>query len=119
MKNSSLSMLVFAGYTAILSALLLFYPSVFQLLGFEQTNSAWVRILGYIVGALSFYYVMAVREGVTNFYRWSVYARIPLFPFFGLLAVLGLVPPVMVLIGMWDTGLAIWTGVALRREGLA
>ena len=116
MKGSSLSMLVFSAYAGILSALLLFYPNFFLLLGFDEVNTPWVRILGYIVGALSFYYFMAVQEEQKSFYRWSVYARMPLFPFFVLLVVLGLAPPIMVLIGAWDTGLAIWTGAALRRE---
>jgi hypothetical protein len=112
-------MLVFSVYTGILSAFLLFYPSIFLFLGFDEVNSAWVRILGYIVGALSFYYFMAVREDAKNFYRWSVYARLPLFPFFVFLVAVGLAPPVMAFIGAWDTGLAIWTGIALRRERLA
>lgn len=119
MKRSTQSILAFSAYTGILSAFLLFYPRIFLFIGFDEVNSAWVRILGYIVGALSFFYFMAAREEAKNFYRWSVYARMPLFPFFVLLVILGIVPPVMVLIGAWDTGLAIWTGVALRRERLA
>jgi len=118
MKSGSVSMLVFSIYAGILSLLLIFYPPFFRLLGFEQVNTPWVKILGYIVGALPFYYFMAFRKEETNFYRWLVYARMPIFPFFVILVALGLAPPVMVIIGAWDTSLAVWTGFALRKENL-
>lgn len=35
-------------------------------------------VSGYVVLALAFFYFMAVREQDRNFYRWSVYARLPL-----------------------------------------
>ncbi|MBI2265496.1 MAG: VOC family protein [Armatimonadetes bacterium] len=116
LQSSSLSMLVFSVYTGIVGAFLVFYPQISLYLGFREADTPWVRILGYVVGALSLYYYLAVREKEKNFYRWSVYGRIPLFPFFTALVLLGIAPPIMALIGAWETGLAIWTGLALRKE---
>jgi hypothetical protein len=115
-KNSSTSMLVFALYLAALGLLLIFYPKAFLLLGFEDVSGPWVRILGYVVGVLAFYFFMAIREETTRFYWWTVYARLPLIFFYAALVVPGIAPPSMLLIGAWETGCAIWTGLALRNE---
>jgi hypothetical protein len=116
LKNSTLSMKVFAGYLAALSALLLFRPSLLLTLGFENIASPWVPTLGYIVGALAFFYFTAVRENAKNFYAWSVRARLPLVLFFGILFFLGKAPLIMLIIGVFDTSCALWTGFALRHE---
>jgi hypothetical protein len=112
-------MKVFAGYLATLSALLLLWPSLFLHLGFENVSNPWMPTLGYIVGALAFFYVMAIREEAKNFYAWTVQARLPLIFFFGALVVTGIAPPIMLLIGVIDTGCALWTGLALRHERAA
>ena len=119
MKNSTLSMKVFAVYLATLSLLLLFWPSLFLKLGFENVSNPWVPTLGYVVGALAFFYFMAIRENAKNFYAWTVIARLPLFLFFVALVALGMAPPIMLLIGVFDTGCAIWTGLALKYEQTA
>jgi hypothetical protein len=109
-------MQVFAGYLATLSALLLFWPSFFLKLGFDNVSNPWVPTLGYVVGALAFYYAMAIRENAKNFYAWSVSARLPLALFTIVLVALGKAPPIVLLIGAFDTGCAIWTGLALKYE---
>ncbi len=119
MKDSTLSMKVFAVYLSILSASLLFWPSVFLLLGFENISAPWVPTLGYIVGALAFFYFMSVRENARNFYAWTTYARFPLILFFAALVVSGKAPPIMLLVGLIDTGCAIWTSIALQHERLS
>ena len=116
MNNSRLSMKVFAVYLATLSFLLILWPGVFLHLGFENISDPWVRTLGYVVGALAYFYFRAFRENAKNFYAWTVRARFPLFLFFAVLVALGKAPPIMILIGAFDTGCAIWTGLALKRE---
>jgi len=118
-KDSTLSMKVFAGYLATLSFLLLFWPSLFLTLGFENISGPWVPTLGYIVGALAFFYFMAIRENAKNFYAWTAIARLPLLLFFIVLVALGMAPPIMLLIGVIDTGCAIWTALALKNERTA
>ena len=109
-------MKVFAVYLSILSFLLLFWPSIFLDLGFKDVSSPWVPTLGYVVGALAFYYFMAIRENAVNFYSWTTYARFPILFFFIALVSLGIAPPIMLLIGLIDTGCAIWTSLALKHE---
>jgi hypothetical protein len=112
-------MKVFAGYLASLSFFLLFQPSLFLKLGFKDISGPWVPTLGYIVGALAFFYSMAVRENAKNFYAWTAVARLPLLLFFIVLVALGTAPPVMLLVGIIDTGCAIWTSLALKNERTA
>ncbi len=112
-------MKVFAGYLATLSFILLFWPSLFLKLGFDTISVPWVPILGYIVGALAFFYFMASREKAKNFYAWSAIARLPLLLFFIVLVASDIAPPVMILVGVIDTGCAVWTALALKNERTA
>jgi hypothetical protein len=111
-------MKVFAVYLSILSFLLLCWPSIFLLLGFDNVSNPWVPTLGYIVGALAFFYFMAARENAKNVYAWTTYARFPLLLFFIALVASGKAPPIMLLVGLIDTGCAIWTSIALKHERL-
>jgi hypothetical protein len=117
MKNSTLSMLVFASYLAVLGILFAIIPNtVITLFGFDPVTDVWIRIMGMILVILAYYYSMAIKEQATNFYRWTAYGRFPIF--FVLLAfvLLDLAPPILILFGAFDTSCAIWTGLALKRE---
>ena len=110
-------MLVFAVYLAGLSLAFLFFPNPFiTLFGFEETSDVWIRILGFILGVLAFYFVMAVLENATNFYNWSVYARLMTLPAFLVLVLIGIAPPVLILFGVIDAVCALWTDLALKNE---
>ena len=110
-------MLVFAAYLAALAAAFIFFPNPFiTMFGFEETSEVWIRILGYILGVLAFYFIMAVLENATSFYRWSVYARLATLPAFLAFILLGIAPPVLLLFGTIDTGCAVWTLLALKYE---
>lgn len=117
MKMSSISMLVFSGYLFCLGLIFLLIPNpVIALFGVPPTTEVWIRILGYILSALAFFYFMAVRENSKSFYRWSVYARLPILPTFAAFVLTGVGPPVILLFGTFDLGCAIWTWRTLRNE---
>lgn len=117
MKNSSLSMAVFGMYMAALCPLLLFVPSWFiGLFGFAPVDDVWIRVLGMVLGLLTFYYLMAVREGLETFYQWTAYARMTIIFFFGAFVALDLAPPILLLFGAFESGCGLWTFFALRRE---
>jgi hypothetical protein len=116
LRNSTLSMVVFGGYLAMLSLLLLFWPTLFLQLGFANVAEPWVSLLGYMLGVLAFLYSMAIRSRATQFYAWTVMARMPLLLFALLLVARDLAPPVLLLLGAVDAGSAIWTAMALRYE---
>lgn len=117
MKKSSLSMVVFAVYLAALSVAFIFFPNPFiTIFGFEETSEVWIRILGYILGVLAFYFIMAVLESATGFYRWSVYARLATLPAFLGFVLLGVAPPVLLLFSAVDAVCALWTLLALKHD---
>jgi len=117
MKMSTISMLVFAAYLFCLGLIFVLIPNpVIALFGFPPTNEVWIRILGYVLAALGFYFFMAVRENSESFYRWSVYARLPILPTFAAFVFSGIGPPIILLFGTFDTVCAIWTWRALKKE---
>ncbi len=117
MKQSTLSMLVFAIYMAILCVVFIVFPDSFAaLFSLGPPDGLWIRVFGMVLGILAFYYVMAVREGNRSFYRWTFYGRLAIFPTFAAFVVLGIAPPIVLLFGAWDSACGIWTGMALRRE---
>lgn len=110
-------MAVFAAYLFCLGLGFVLIPNtVLGLCGFPPTREIWIRILGYVLAALAFYYFMAVRENSLNFYRWTVYGRLPILPAFAAFVLAGLGPPVILLFGMFDSGWALWTWYALKNE---
>ncbi len=117
MKMSSISMAVFAVYLSCLGIAFVFAPNpVIAFFGFPPATDVWIRILGYVLAALAFYCFMAVRENTQNFYRWSVYARLPILPAFTAFVVAGVGPPIILLFGAFDSGCALWTWRALKNE---
>lgn len=121
MKNQSdLSLIVFAIYLAGLGIAFLIFPNpVITLFGFEPTTEPWIRIMGYILVALAYYYIQAVRTGTNAFYQWTVHARLPILPIFAGLVLTGIAPPVLLVFGTFDTGCALWTAWALRLDKAA
>lgn len=118
MNPSTRSMCVFAVYLSLMGALCTFYPRAFLWFGFKSASGPWVRILGLVLMGVASFYGAAIRERAVNFYRWTVYARLPLLPAFAVLVGLGIAPPILILIGLWDAGCGVWTGLALRREAI-
>jgi hypothetical protein len=119
MNQSSISMVFSAIYTACLSIAFIFFPDpVIALLGFHGGSDAWVRIVGYFLGVLAFYYAAAVREHSTGFERGTVWARVPALLFWSAFVVAGVAPPVLLLWGGVESACGIWTGLALRKERL-
>lgn len=117
MKKSSFSILLFGIYLAGLSIAFIFFPNTFiTLFGFNETTEVWIRILGYILGVLSFYFLMATVENIVAFYRWTIYARLMTLPTFSVFVFLDMAPPALLLFGTVDALSAIWTGLMLIQE---
>lgn len=117
MKKSTLSMIVFATYLVGLSLAFMLFPNpVIGLFGFEATDQVWIRILGFMLGVLAFYYFMACREGILAFYRWTVWSRLTVTPVYILFIISGVAPPVVLVFAAMDLAGAVWTGLSLRNE---
>lgn len=112
-------MLVFAIYMAILGIAFVFVPVPFvTFFGFATPDPLWIRIFGVVIGVLAFYYAMAIREQAYRFYYWTSLGRLVLLPAYAVFVLLGIAPWITLAFGAFESGCAVWTGIALRREGL-
>lgn len=117
MNKARVSILVFGVYTVTVGLALLLVPNVLlSLFAYPTTTEVWIRILGFIVVILGYYYIVAARYEFVRFFRASVYARSSLIVFFAILVLSGMAEPVLVLFGVIDLLGAIWTGLALRSS---
>ena len=120
MKQSTLSMVIFGVYMLVMGLILIIVPNpLITLLGFAPVTDVWIRILGMVLVILAFYYFLAVKEEAYSFYRWTSYGRMPIVLVYLGFTALKLAPPILVLLGVFETACAIWTGVALRKESRA
>ena len=117
MSRAGKSIIGFAFYLMAVGAWLLLHPdSMLRLFGFPEPQDVWVHVLGMILLLLSFYYVLAARSDLTEFIRWTVYARASVIVFFVAFVVAGLSPPILLLFGVIDLGAAAWTWTALQAD---
>ena len=117
MSRAAVSILVFGFYMVIMGLILLIIPNVLLgLFAYPTTSEVWIRILGFIVAVLGYYYIVAARYELVPFFWASVYGRPAVILCFACLVVLGLARPILVLFGGIDLLGAIWTGLALRSS---
>ena len=113
-KNSMYAQIA---YMAGMGLAFLFAPNILlPLLGLEPTSEIWIRILGMLVLALTFYYWTALNQNQISFARVSVWGRLA---FCAGLAILGVMFGQYIFIGfaVLEAGLALWTHRTLPKEG--
>ena len=86
------------------------------LFGLVFTGEVWVRVAGWLVCLLGFYYTASGYQNATSFIRLTVYGRATVFAFYVVVVLLGQMPPPLLAVGAVDLASAIWTAVALRAE---
>ena len=117
MSNSARSVLVFAIYLVVLGLVLVIAPNfLLSLFALPGATDIWIRVVGMLVLLLGFYYSQAARQEMTEFFRWTVYARSSVILFFTAFVLFGLASPPLILFGAVDLLGAIWTGLALRAS---
>ena len=115
MSNPAKSVFVHGIYLAISGLTLITVPNLlFGLLGIPATGEVWVRVVGVLTLILGFYFVQAARKEVTEFMRWTVYARLTFMSFCIVFVLLNFIGPVLLLFGLLDLLGAVWTALALR-----
>lgn len=117
-KNYYKSILGQFAYVIVSGISLLFFPNfLLGLFGIESTNEIWIRVLGMLVLALSFYYYAMYKNGGKEVIRATVQGR--LFFCAGLVTfvILGMVKPVLLGFAIAETGLALWTLSEIRKAG--
>jgi hypothetical protein len=117
MSRAAKSLLVFGIYLCGLGLALLLVPNLLlQVFGVSPTNEVWIRIIGMLVLCLSFYYVLAARNELTLFIRWTVWARIAVIFYFAAFVLLVSAPKAILLFGLIDLLAALWTWLALKKD---
>jgi hypothetical protein len=112
-------MAVWTGYVLLLGAGLLLIPNVIlSVFRIEETDEAWIRIVGLLLIGYGAYYWTAMQAEFTALYRISVWVR------WGIVA--GLVvlaftvgPWQLVLFASVDLLGGLWTFLALRAQSTA
>ena len=115
MSNPAKSVFVHGIYLALSGSTLITIPNLlFGLLGIPATGEVWIRVVGVLTLILGFYFIQAARKEVTEFIRWTVYARLTFMSFCVIFVLLGFIGPVLLLFGLLDLLGAVWTALALR-----
>ncbi len=114
MSHPAKSIFTFGIYLAGAGAILVVTPNtLFALVGLPSTGEVWARVVGLLTVILGFYFVQAARKELTDFFRWTIYARLAVMVSFTAFVLLGFVSPALILFGVVDLLGAIWTGLAL------
>jgi hypothetical protein len=117
MTSSAKSLFIFGIYSICLGLILMTVPNIlFRIVGLPETNEVWVRVSGMLLFCLGIYYSLVGRHGLAIFVGWTVYTRSSVILFFVVFVLLGLVRPVLILLGAIDLSAAIWTWFCLRAE---
>ena len=117
MSRAAVSVLAFGIYMVVVGLALLVIPNVLlSLLAYPTTTEIWIRILGFVVVILGYYYIVAARFELTPFFKASVYGRPAVIVCFAAFVLVGMAKPVLVLFGLIDLLGATWTGLALRSS---
>ncbi|MBI5932752.1 MAG: hypothetical protein HY867_03505 [Chloroflexi bacterium] len=117
MSKSARSIFVFGIYLGVFGLSMLIIPNtVLGMVSIPSTNEVWIRIVGMLLFLLGYYYIQAARKETTDFFQWTVPVRSSIILFLTTFVILGLVKPIIILLGVIDLAGAIWTGMTLRTS---
>lgn len=118
MSQSAKSVFYFGVYLVVLGVILILLPNfLLGLFGITSTNEVWIRVVGVLVLAISAYYLTGAKSENTTLLKTTVYVRLSIIFFFTGFVIAGWVQPQLILFGAVDMLGAIWTYLALRKEG--
>ena len=119
MSRAAKSLFFFGLYVISLGVFLVVAPNVLlKIFNVSETNEVWIRVVGVLVLIIGYYYVRAAtdKKDMSNFYRWTIYARTSVLVFFVVFVLLDFVKPALILFGVFDFAGAVWTALALRSS---
>ena len=115
-KNYYKSLLGQVIYVLISGLQLLFIPNfLLATFGLEPTSEIWIRILGMLVLALSFYYYAIYKNGGKEVVRATVQGRLFFCTGLSILVIMSMVKPVLIIFAIIETGLSLWTLSEMRK----
>ncbi len=117
MSKSAFSVFFFGIYLMVGGIGFLFIPNIcLSILGMQATQEVWIHIMGWCMFFIGLYYIVAARNKLMPFIRWTTYTRPNLIIFLAILVLLGKVEPIIIAFGVIELIGAIWTIMALRSE---
>lgn len=115
MCRAAKSVFAWGLYLLVVGPALMILPGALpEVAGAPPMEEPWIRLVGMLLFLLAFYYLLAARAELTALFRWSVWVRAAVLPILLALVAAGVVPPILLLIGVVDLSGAIWTALALR-----
>ena len=116
-KNYYKSLLGQIAYVVFSGLQLLFIPNfLLKTFGLEPTSEIWIRVLGMLVLALSFYYYAMYKNGGKEIVRATVQGRLLFCTGLVMFVILGMAKPTLIIFAVIETGLALWTLSEIRRS---
>ena len=117
MSGAGLSVFVFGIYLVLTGAGFTFVPNtMLGLFGLARTTEHWIRVMGWLVLLVGYYYIQAGRHDLRQFLPWTVVARVSVFLAFAAFVLLGWAPAQLLIFGVVDLVGAVWTYLALRAR---
>ena len=117
-KNQYTSMLGQFAYVVVSGISLLFFPNfLLGIFGLEPAHEIWIRVLGMLVLALSFYYYAMYKNGGKEVIRATVQGRLFFCAGLVMFVILNMVKPVLIGFAIAETVLALWTLSEIRKGG--
>jgi hypothetical protein len=117
MTRPARTIYLFGIYLLVTGGVLIGSPdTLLALLQLPPSTEPWIHILGVPVMAMGMTYMASARAELVPFFRASVGIRVFVLVSFVVLAALRVVPPVIILFGLIDSGAALWTHLAMRQQ---
>ena len=114
MTAAGLSVFVFGIYVIVVGLPFLIMPNMaLAMFRFDKTKEVWIRVLGLILSVVGAYYITAGLQEYIVFMWVTVFGRAGVFAGFTILAIAGLAKPMLILFGVVDLLMGVWTLLAL------
>jgi hypothetical protein len=108
--------LIFGGYMIAQGVVLMLYPTVLLNVFGLEARDVWVRVTGWALVALGFYYAQNARANFTPFFWWTVPVRLAQFAAFTGFVGAGLVGATALVPSALELASGAWTWWALRAD---
>jgi hypothetical protein len=117
MSQARLSIIVYAIYLATAGLVLALIPNVLlPLVGLPPTSEVWVRLCGSLAFVLGLKGLQNSRFEIVPMIQFDVYTRSLVGTFLVVLVLIGIAPPIFLVLSALDYGGALWTQLAIRSD---
>lgn len=107
---------VFGLYIGLLGLVLLIAPNLLlTAFGFAPTTEPWIRIVGFLLGILSHYYLAAAHHENRQFFAATIIPRLVVLPVLAIFVLAQWAPAQLLIFAIPDVAGALWTRGALAK----